>query len=166
MSDADSAGRRGVAPTAPAALAVPPPSYVRRQWPTWARALTLGSAAAVTAAVCTRVYLVDPAQPGHYPTCPFFAITGLDCPGCGTARGLHQLLHGHVAAAMDYNVFLVLLGPLLVAVWLVEVARTAGWRGRVPSAPGFVMKAVPVVIALFWVVRNLPIPGATWLAAS
>ena len=43
--------------------------------------------------------MVDPNQPGHYPTDPFLAITGLYCPGCGTLRALHALARGDLLTA-------------------------------------------------------------------
>ena len=40
--------------------------------------------AGVTAAGCAGVWLGDPTTPGGVlPVCPFKALTGLDCPGCG-----------------------------------------------------------------------------------
>jgi hypothetical protein len=109
--------------------------------------------------------MVNPAEPGHYPSCPFHFLTGLDCPGCGTARGLHQLLHGNLVGAADYNVFFVMAAPFLVGVWVLEVVRLFGWRGEPPRVPASLVRLLPVVIAIYWVVRNLPLPGVAWLAA-
>ena len=30
------------------------------------------------------VAVLDPNEPGHYPTCPFLRLTGLGVPGCGS----------------------------------------------------------------------------------
>src|SRR5690606_29528852 len=49
-------------------------------------AVTVAGAAA-TLVVAT----VSPEEPGHYPTCPFLALTGAWCPGCGSLRALHAL---------------------------------------------------------------------------
>ncbi|SQD99345.1 MULTISPECIES: DUF2752 domain-containing protein [unclassified Parafrankia] len=121
---------------------------------------------ALAVGVCVRVYLVDPAEPGHYPSCPFRALTTWDCPGCGTLRGLHQLLHGHPTAAADHNLFFVLAAPGLALGWLIAMARCAGWRRRVPSLPPRLLPLLPALIAVFWAVRNLPGPVGSWLASS
>ena len=34
-----------------------------------------------------------------YAPCLFYALTDLYCPGCGTLRGLHELLHGRIGIA-------------------------------------------------------------------
>ncbi len=55
----------------------------------------------------------DPEDGGLFPRCIFLQLTGFKCPGCGSQRALHQLLHGNLAAAFHYNAFLVILLPYL-----------------------------------------------------
>ena len=97
------------------------------------------------------VGLRDPHAPGFgFPTCPFHAITGWLCPGCGGIRMMHDVLNGDFGAALTDNAFL-LVGLPLLAVWLL-LRRRAGTRG-VPIAAGVTI----VVAAVVWtVVRNLP----------
>ena len=75
----------------------------------------------------TVLYFFDPATAGFYPACLFRLVTGIPCPGCGSLRAMHQLLHGHFAAAFALNPLLVL--GLLVA------AAFAFINGR-PTARG------------------------------
>ena len=49
------------------------------------------------------LYTFDPRNTDSYPVCPFLGLTGYHCPGCGTLRALHQLLHGNVIGALGYN---------------------------------------------------------------
>ena len=57
------------------------------------------------ASVCgiAMLYLFDPASSALFPSCPFFSITGLHCPGCGTLRALHRLLHFRFIEAFAMN---------------------------------------------------------------
>lgn len=35
--------------------------------------------------------------------CPFKLLTGMDCPTCGTTRGVAALLNGDISSAWSYN---------------------------------------------------------------
>ncbi|MCM3884439.1 DUF2752 domain-containing protein [Frankia sp. R82] len=136
-----------------------------RIWAPRARLVGFAAVGVITAVAAARVYLVDPAHPGHYPVCPFRWATSLDCPGCGSLRAAHQLLHGHPGKAANYNLFFVVVAPILTFGWLVAMARAGGWRRPLPRIPARALPAIPVVVIAFWVLRNLPLPGCTWLAA-
>ncbi|MAP54232.1 DUF2752 domain-containing protein [Altibacter sp.] len=56
----------------------------------------------------------DPSEHAFFLPCPFHHLTGFLCPGCGSQRAIHHLLHGHIAAAFSLNPLLVLSLPLLM----------------------------------------------------
>lgn len=56
----------------------------------------------------------DPGQNSFFPPCPFLWLTGLPCPGCGSQRCIHQLMHGHWQEAFLLNPLLVLLLPYIL----------------------------------------------------
>lgn len=127
----------------------------------WRRLRTPLLTAASALGLCTAVALRDPNDPGSWLTCPYLATTGLVCPGCGTLRAIHALSHGDVAAAWQRNPALLVVGPLLVLVWLTAVRRA--WLG-VPRrwTPGpRLLATIPVLVAAYWVLRN--VPGLEWL---
>ncbi len=100
------------------------------------------------ATVGTLLYLV-PRSP-LYPLCPFHAITGLLCPGCGATRALVALAHGHIHEAITQNALIVLLLPALV-VFAWEGARREAW----PKLPVPVLLGILLVTLGFTVCRNL-----------
>ena len=72
--------------------------------------------------------LGDPHSPNFvFPACPFKALTGLNCPGCGGLRMTHDVLHGDLAAAVVDNVFLLVGLPMLLAWVLVRWRRGQPW---------------------------------------
>lgn len=110
--------------------------------------------------------VVDPNQPGHYPSCPILWLTGHYCPGCGGLRALHDLLHGQVAAAVSANLVVVFMVPVAVMLWArwvltrsVVISAENRWGRAVPS---WLLWSLLVVVLLFWVLRNLP--ATAWLA--
>lgn len=86
------------------------------------------------AGVGALVGLVDPNQPGRYPTCPFLAMTGRYCPGCGALRAVHALVHGRLLHAVDLNAMVVLVAlPALAAIFAAWTSRTVSARPRATS---------------------------------
>ena len=127
-------------------------------------AAPLGVLAAGLAAVAV-VATVDPEQPGHYPTCPFLAVTDWWCPGCGSLRAIHALTRGDVATATDRNVLTVLAVPVLILAWVAWFRRTVSGRPRTRwAAPPLALWALLATIVVFGVLRNVPV--GSWLAPS
>lgn len=119
---------------------------------------------AALGAVAT-IALVSPEEPGHYPTCPFLALTGWFCPGCGSLRAVHALAHGDVATAWDRNPLAVLLLPAVVVAWVAWGLRLAGRRAWHPSRiPAGWIWGLLVVVLVYWLARNLP--GWDWLSPA
>lgn len=121
-----------------------------------APALVAGAAAAFVGYVAA----VDPNVAGHYPTCPFLALTGQYCPGCGSLRAVHALAHGDVGAAIGLNVLAVAVIPVLVVVWLRWTAARRTGRRRAGLAPAWAVWALAGLVGTFWLVRNLPFGAA------
>jgi hypothetical protein len=129
------------------------------------RALLRPLGVAVAALVGTGyVAAVDPNAAGHYPTCPFLAITGCYCPGCGALRAVHALARGDLVTASARNPFAVMAFGYLVVAWVLWLDRTATGRARRWLAPPWVLYGVLGVILVFWVLRN--VPGWTWLSPA
>src|ERR1035438_1340940 len=80
---------------------------------TGSRLITLAGAVCVLLATLTALVLFcfDPRQYHFYPICLFHQTTGLLCPGCGALRAMHQLLHGHLAVAFQFNPMLIVSLP-------------------------------------------------------
>lgn len=125
------------------------------------------SLAGLTAAGCVYVAIVDPNSSSLYPQCPFKALTGYDCPGCGITRALHSSMHGNLLQAADHNLIAVLIAVVAV-VWF-AFRRLQRRRGR--PAPRFRLTppltiALGVIVLAFWVLRNLPMQPFHWLNSA
>jgi Protein of unknown function (DUF2752) len=125
--------------------------------------LPLGVAVA-TLVSAGYVAAVDPNGAGHYPTCPFLAITGWYCPGCGALRAVHALAHLDLVTAVARNPFAVVATGYLVVSWVLWLQRSATGRPRRWLAPPWVLYSVLGAILAYGVLRNLP--GWTWLSPA
>ena len=106
--------------------------------------------------VAVYVYMAyDPAKSSWFPKCPFLVLTGLKCPGCGSQRAIHSLLHGDIGGAFAFNAILVLSLPLVAFLLYLEWVRKK--RPRLYS--GFYQPWTPLVLfAIFlgWgIARNI-----------
>ena len=69
-------------------------------------------------------YFYDPSLNGFFPRCPFLSITGWRCPGCGSQRAIHAILHGDLATAWHFNAMMVVSLPILAVYTFAEFTRT------------------------------------------
>lgn len=100
-------------------------------------------------------YLFNPSDIALFPKCPFLVLTGLKCPGCGSQRAIHSLLHFDLAAAFSYNMLLVLSLPIVLLLIYSEINRK-----RKPRFYMFVHNAKGIwiylaMVIVWWVVRNV-----------
>ncbi|MBC7921136.1 MAG: DUF2752 domain-containing protein [Ferruginibacter sp.] len=118
------------------------------------------------AGLAVLYYRWNPALFRFFPDCPFWVLTGAYCPGCGSQRAVHQLLHGHLRQAADYNLLLVITLPLLSYVLGV---RTLDYLRNQHTVLPFLHSnvftyGVLVLVLAFWLLRNLPVVPFTYLA--
>ena len=100
-------------------------------------------------------FALDPSSSGLFPRCVFLSMTGFKCPGCGSQRAIHALLHGDVIGAFRYNAFLLIAIPW-IALCLYAESR------RVPNPRLYARLNSPLLIWLFlamlllwWLLRNI-----------
>jgi hypothetical protein len=122
------------------------------------RRVTVAAIWIVSLAAAVYAFIFEPGKSGIFPACMFRALTGLACPGCGSTRALHQLLHGHVANAFVLNPLLLIVLPIL----FYSLVRHTGWaitgatpvRNRLPASAIY---GIFFLLLSFWVIRNTPI---------
>jgi Protein of unknown function (DUF2752) len=102
------------------------------------------------------LFRFSPQEYSFYPRCPFYALTGHYCPGCGATRAIAELLHGHVAAALHFNAAVTLLLPMLLwyfgtMYWTAVRDNRVEW----PQVPQWSWRAALACVLLFGVARDL-----------
>ncbi len=102
-------------------------------------------------------FLVDTTQLEIAPKCMFYQLTGFKCPGCGTQRALHELVHLNFVGVIQYNPILLLGLP-----YLVLLAYLCYFNGdkHFPKLNAFInsRKAILFVfglIVVYWIGRNI-----------
>lgn len=129
----------------------------------WRRVQAPVLVAVALLAASVALHLRDPHRSGSWGFCPWLALTGTYCPGCGGLRAVNDLTHGDFVAAASSNLLFVGSVPVLAFWWVRRLAD--GWRGvRRTVDERIALRLTCLVLAAavaFWVVRNLPFAG--WL---
>jgi predicted membrane protein len=125
-------------------------------------------ALSVAIAIFVIYFFFDPARYNLFPKCPFHTLTGLDCPGCGSQRAIHALLHGDILAACNYNILLVISIPLLMVhlgYKVISAIKNRQIQWKLLYHP-YTPKVIFVIVVLFWISRNIPVYPFSYLAAG
>lgn len=119
------------------------------------RRILMGVAVAVAAAALIAIYgALEPAEAG-FPRCPFLTLTGWQCPGCGSQRAAHALLHGRLGEAWGYNAVMVCVLPLLGLLGVAELMRARWPRFHAALNSRAMCLGVAGLFVVWCVVRNL-----------
>ena len=110
-------------------------------------------------------YTINPGEVSLFPRCPFYVLTGFYCPGCGSQRALHHLLHFDFINTINCNA-LYILGMSIIA-YNVSVNAMNRFGNKTfynylyhPKTP-FI---IGIIIVVFWILRNINLYPFTILA--
>jgi len=112
----------------------------------------------------TVLFFFEPGRYWFYPQCLLHQTTGLLCPGCGSLRAIHQLLHGHLLVAVHLNALLVLSTPVLGWFAVRSLIRSLNGHQNTFDVSPLWLGIFLVAGVLFAVLRNSPFAQAAWLA--
>ena len=101
-------------------------------------------------------YQNDPAQSETvFILCVTKNISGIDCPGCGSQRAFHELLHGNFIKAAKLNLTIYFFTPLMLFLFLKTVLKP--FRIDLPDLLITTKRLMLILffLLLFTVLRNL-----------
>ena len=102
----------------------------------------------------------------HLPGCPFRAVLGFDCPGCGSTRAMLRLTHFDLLGAVNYNALCVAGVVLLAWVWVAGVFRALGKNATTALDHRYASRVTLYAVVLFWALRLTPGPVGEFLAST
>ncbi|MBH1958618.1 MAG: DUF2752 domain-containing protein [Flavobacteriia bacterium] len=102
-------------------------------------------------------YFYNPENSPYFFKCPFKLVTGLSCPGCGSQRAVHALLHLNFKEAFHFNPLLIASIPYagLGIAFNAEVLKSRFPKTRNLLYGSRAMIAVLVIVVLFFIFRNI-----------
>lgn len=100
-------------------------------------------------------YSFNPSLYAFFPPCPFRTLTGLPCPGCGSQRAIHCLLHLDVVGAFRQNALLVLSLPIVLLLLWAETVRTSKPQLYARIHRPVYIRWYAVAVMVWWIGRIL-----------
>jgi hypothetical protein len=100
-------------------------------------------------------YALDPSSSTLFPRCTFLSLTGYKCPGCGSQRAVHALLHGDLAAAFRYNALLLIAIPWIALCLFAESRRTRNPRLYARLNAPLLFWLFLAMVLIWWLLRNI-----------
>ena len=116
-------------------------------------------------ALLSLYYIYNPSVNSFFPKCPFHSLTGYHCPGCGSQRAIHQILHFNILGMINHNA-LFIVGILIIlyhnTIRILNHYSLKKYYNYIyhPKTP----MILGVLIILFWILRNIPIHPFSCLA--
>jgi len=110
-------------------------------------------------------FTINPSEVGFLPRCPLYSTTGVYCPGCGSQRAFHDLLHLNIKEVIGHNL-LFLFGPFIMIYHFTIEGINLFSKIKIknllyhPRTPIFLL----IIIMTFWILRNVPYYPFTLLA--
>ncbi|MCM1377924.1 MAG: DUF2752 domain-containing protein [Clostridium sp.] len=100
-------------------------------------------------------FLFNPTDYVWMPKCMLKQLTGLECPGCGSQRFIHAMLHGNIAAAWRVNPYLMVMFPYMLILLCGNLSKEYGPKlnRTVGSVPAII--AFAVITAAWTIYRNV-----------
>lgn len=119
------------------------------------RKITYAVLAVVFVTVAVVYFVFDPSSTRLFPKCAFLSLTGFKCPGCGSQRAIHALLHADVIGAIRYNALLVVVLPVLAFVFTSRYLRDRFPRLYSNLNSSIVSIVAFIIVCLWWILRNI-----------
>jgi len=123
------------------------------------------SIAVVVLGALLLYFFYNPSTSEIFPKCPFYMVTNLYCPGCGSQRAVHQFLNGHILEGLRHNWLLLLVFVVLGYQTLILLLKQFGIevKKNILHRP-VTTYAILILFILFWFLRNINVFPLTELA--
>ncbi|MFV0346116.1 MAG: DUF2752 domain-containing protein [Bacteroidales bacterium] len=103
-------------------------------------------------------FAIDPASSRFLPKCLIHSLTAYQCPGCGSQRALHQLLHLNLSEAFRLNALFVVALPYVLFGLIINFIKINNRKVKNITDKLYGTKALIIcalTATLFGIIRNI-----------
>ena len=106
-------------------------------------------------ALATAYYFFDPVEVRWMPRCIWKVATGTDCPGCGSQRMAHALMHGDFVGAWHANAYALCMLPVVIFLLWLEFDKVRYPKLYAAVHRPAVISSLLATVILWWAFRNI-----------
>lgn len=100
-------------------------------------------------------FLLNPYEQEYFfISCPFYQISGYQCPGCGSQRAFHELLHLQIFEATKQNALFVISMPYFLLIFLTSFNKEKYQKLRQILIGNKTLLFLLIIAILFGIFRN------------
>ena len=115
--------------------------------------------------ILSLYFMYNPSEFTFFPKCPFHSITNLYCPGCGSQRAIHDMLHGNIIEGLKHNALILLLALVLIYELIVLLMRSIFKKSMYNVLHNSkITYAILYLVILFLALRNVNVLPFNFLA--
>jgi len=108
--------------------------------------------------VLSLYFFINPTSTALFPKCPFYVITGFLCPGCGSQRAIHHIMHGDIFLGLRQNYLFLILFFVLSYELFISLKTLLGQNTRNNLLHNKkITNTILVLVIVFWILRNIPV---------
>lgn len=103
-------------------------------------------------------FTINPNTFPYTPKCPFYSLTGFHCPGCGSQRAFHEILHGNIWTGLQHN-FLILFAAIIFIYkfYISYINKSSSKKSNNLLHHNATPWVILALVVGFWILRNLPL---------
>ncbi len=109
----------------------------------------------ILAIIAAVLYFLPPSETKLFPGCPWHMLTGTYCPGCGSVRGVTEIVNGNLFGLWNQNPLAMVLAPIIIYAAIRKVVEAvAAYQMPAILTPQWVYVVLLIMILAYWVLRN------------
>ncbi|MEO0404969.1 MAG: DUF2752 domain-containing protein, partial [Bacteroidota bacterium] len=104
-----------------------------------------------------HLFIHDPQESDAFISCPIYSVSGYECPGCGSQRAIHDVMHFRLVDAFKHNAMVLLMLPYIFFGFIYQYLNITEVKKiwiRKNMYGGKIMLLIIAAVLVFGILRN------------
>ena len=104
-----------------------------------------------------HLFINDPQDSDSFLSCPIYKVSGYECPGCGSQRAIHDVMHLRFDQAFQHNALMLFMLPYILFGFTYQFLKISDSKKkwiRKNMYGGKIMLVILAAVIAFGIFRN------------